>query len=232
MQQLVKHFTTDDHCHGPDRPFVPSRFRMFLRRVITYFRENQQHFRAIAITKRYYIVIDFEATCWGNDSRRGDEEIIEFGAVKMSQRTGKIFGEFSSFVRPERYPNLSDYCIKLTGITQKDVDTAPTFPYVLTAFVEWMGDADRCTFCSWGALDHYLLRKTCRFYNVPYPFDDDYLNIKPAFSEAVSGRGVSMERAMEMMELEFEGRQHRGIDDARNIARLWQAVLRGDIYRR
>lgn len=200
--------------------------------VITYFPEIQQHFRTIRIAKLYYIVIDFEATCWSEDDRRGDEEIIEFGAVKMSRRNAGIISEFSSLVRPERYPRLSEYCTKLTSITQQDVDIAPLFPQVLEQFVQWLGDSADCTFCSWGALDSYLLRKTCRFYNVPYPFDDEYLDLKPAFSEAVSGREVNMQRAMKMMELEFEGRQHRGIDDARNIARLWQAVLQGGMYKR
>jgi inhibitor of KinA sporulation pathway (predicted exonuclease) len=193
--------------------------------------ENQQHFRNIQIAKRYYIVIDFEATCW-EEERRGDEEIIEFGCIKMAQRGARILDEFSSFVRPLRYPVLSNYCKQLTGISQNDVDTAPAFPEVLTKFTEWMGDPAECTFCSWGALDAYLMRKTCRYYNRPYPFDDEYINIKPVFSEVVSGRGVSFLQAMDMMELEFEGRLHRGIDDARNIAKLWQAILKGAMYRR
>jgi inhibitor of KinA sporulation pathway (predicted exonuclease) len=178
------------------------------------------------------MVIDFEATCWDDEGRRGDEEIIEFGCVKMSQRTFRILDEFSSFVRPVRYPQLSNYCTSLTGITQQEVDTAPAFPEVLHEFATWMGDPSHYTFCSWGALDHYLLRQASRFHNVPYPFDDEYLNIKPCFSDIISGREVSMERAMEMMELTLEGRHHRGIDDARNIARLWQATLREAAHQR
>jgi inhibitor of KinA sporulation pathway (predicted exonuclease) len=35
-----------------------------------------------------------------------------------------------------------------------------------------------------------------------------------------------MQRALEMMGMEQQGRSHRGIDDARNAARLWQVILR------
>jgi len=173
------------------------------------------------------MVIDFEATCWPGEERRGDAEIIEFGCIKVSRRTGRILGEFGRFVRPIRYPTLSDYCVKLTGITQEDVDAAREFPDVLGEFVAWLGDPGEYSFCSWGAYDLFLLRQACRFHRVPYPFDDEYINIKPQFSEIVSGRGVSLARAMQMLDLPFVGRLHRAIDDARNIAKVWQVLLRG-----
>lgn len=177
--------------------------------------------------KKFYIVIDFEATCWLEEERRGDVEIIEFGCIRVSMSNYRILDEFSSFVRPTRYPILSEHCTRLTGITQQDVSTAPIFPEVNARFTEWLAEPAACTFCSWGAFDQYLLRQACRFHRVPYPFDDEYINIKPAFSEAVSGRGVNMERAMQMLEIPFEGRLHRALDDARNVAKIWQALLKG-----
>ncbi len=177
--------------------------------------------------KRFYAVIDFEATCWQGEERRGDAEIIQIGCVKVGMTTRRIIDEFSSYVRPIRYPRLSDYCTRLTGITQHDVDIAPTFVEMLAEFVAWMGRPEEFTFCSWGAYDSFLLRQACRFHRVDYPFDDEYLNIKPIFSEIVSGRGVSLERALEMLGMSFEGRLHSGIDDARNVARVWQTILRG-----
>ena len=178
------------------------------------------------IAKRYYIVVDFEATCWPEEHRRGDGEIIEIGSVRMEYGSGRIIDEFNTFVRPTRYPTLSSYCIKLTSITQADVDAAPAFPEALASFVAWMGETSACTFCSWGAFDRFLLHQACRFHRQPFPFDEEYINIKPAFSDVFSGRGVSMERALEIMEIPQTGRAHRGIDDARNVAKLWRAILR------
>jgi inhibitor of KinA sporulation pathway (predicted exonuclease) len=146
--------------------------------------------------------------------------------VRVEYGSGRIIDEFDTFVRPTRYPALSAYCTKLTSITQADVDAAPAFPQALASFIAWMGNPDECTFCSWGALDRFLLRQACMFHRLPFPFDDEYINIKPAFSEIFSGRGVSMEGAMEIMEIPQSGRAHRGIDDARNVAKLWRAILR------
>lgn len=170
--------------------------------------------------------MDFEATCWQDEGRRGDSEIIEIGSVRMQQGNGVIIDEFSTFVRPTRYPVLSEYCTRLTSITQGDVAAAPAFPEALAMFTEWMGDPAQCTLCSWGAYDLFLLRQACKFHRLPYPFDNEYINIKPAFSDVFSGRGVSMPRALEMMDLPDTGRSHRGIDDARSVARLWQVILR------
>ncbi|MEO5930034.1 MAG: 3'-5' exonuclease [Candidatus Kapaibacterium sp.] len=167
-----------------------------------------------------------EATCWPDEGRRGDGEIIEIGCVRMSQSTRGIVDEFSTLVRPERYPTLSTYCTNLTSITQADVEKAPRFPDAYASLVEWMGPPSDMTLCSWGAYDCFLLRQSCRFHRLTYPFDDEYINIKPAFSEAFSGRGVSMPRAMEMAEIPQQGTFHRGIDDARNAAKLWQIILR------
>ncbi len=177
------------------------------------------------MTKQFYIVVDFEATCWPDQSRKGDGEIIQFGCVRMDARSRRILDVFSSHVRPVRYPYLSEFCIALTGIQQKTVDAAPPFRSVLADFVDWLGDPSIVTFCSWGALDRFLLRDACRFHRLDFPFDDDYINIKPAFSDCFSGRGVSMQRALEILDLEPTGNPHNALDDAGNVARIWQHVL-------
>lgn len=179
------------------------------------------------IAKKYYIIVDFEATCWPDESRRGDGEIIEIGGVKAAYGTARILEEFSTLVRPTRYPQLSEYCTKLTGIPQNEVDAAPLFPEALARFIDWIGiPITECTFCSWGAYDRFLLRQACRFHRISFPFDDEYINIKPAFSEVFTGRGVSMERAMEVAGIAQEGRRHRALDDARNAAKLWREVVK------
>uniref|UniRef100_A0A6U5ZT19 Poly A polymerase head domain-containing protein n=1 Tax=Guillardia theta TaxID=55529 RepID=A0A6U5ZT19_GUITH len=78
----------------------------------------------------HYAFIDFEATC---DDRRGfsPSEIIEFPVVLVESASGKVVSEFHSFVRPRVHPFLTDFCQELTGIKQKDVDSAPEFKEVL-----------------------------------------------------------------------------------------------------
>ena len=174
--------------------------------------------------KPYFAVIDFEATCWEEESR-GDMEMIELGCVVVERESTEIINKFSSFVRPVRYPQLSEYCVALTGITQHDVDTAPTFPYALGMMVDQLGDPLRYLFCSWGEFDRYLLRSACRYHRVPYPFDDEYLDLKPLFVEQVSGRNVPMQRALDMLGIPHQGQLHRALDDAQNIALILKEML-------
>lgn len=145
----------------------------------------------------------------------------------MSRDTGELLDEFSTLVRPTRYPILSEYCTALTGISQTDADTAPTFPYALGMLVDWLGDPSRYTFCAWGEFDRFIFRAACRFHRVPFPFDDDYIDIKPHFIENVSGRSVDLRKALDMLGLEHEGRLHKAVDDARNTARIWASLRRG-----
>ncbi len=175
--------------------------------------------------KPYNVVIDFEATCWEEEERRGDQEAIEWGCVRCDASTGAIIDEFRTFVRPTRNPVLSSYCTALTGITQNDVERAPTFPWTLDMMLDWLGDPSEVTFCSWGEFDRYLLRASCRFHRVPYPFDDEYVDIKPIFQEKIAGRSVDMRRALDMIGLEHTGILHRALDDARNVAAILREMI-------
>lgn len=67
----------------------------------------------------YVIVIDFESTCWDTKDKQSKwqnlAEIIEFPAVLLNLRTGKIEDEFHQYVMPVENPTLSEFCTKLTG---------------------------------------------------------------------------------------------------------------------
>lgn len=77
----------------------------------------------------YLLVLDFEATC---DENRGfgPQEVIEFPTVVINTCTLQKEAEFHSYVRPVRNRKLTPFCTSLTGITQEQVDPAPTFPEV------------------------------------------------------------------------------------------------------
>ncbi|CAK9067099.1 unnamed protein product [Durusdinium trenchii] len=66
----------------------------------------------------YYAVTDFEATCWPGHCTAELQEIIELPVVLIEASSGKVVGEFQSFVRPVARPKLSSFCTRLTGITQ------------------------------------------------------------------------------------------------------------------
>lgn len=173
-----------------------------------------------------YLIVDLEATCSNDGSvPRHEMEIIEIGAVLQNARTFEIESEFQTFVRPVRHPRLTPFCTELTSITQEQVDTAPLFPEALRAMKEWMEGFEDALFCSWGNYDRSQFLQDCEYHAVAYPFDSGHLNLKEEFSRALAtGRRFGVGGALRRLGLQFEGMHHRGIDDARNIARIVKAV--------
>lgn len=90
-----------------------------------------------------FLVLDVEATCEEGTGFEWPNEIIEWPVCLMRWKDksdqGKacqleIVDEFRSFVKPTWRPQLSQFCTDLTGITQAQVNSAPTFQKVLKMF--------------------------------------------------------------------------------------------------
>jgi len=172
-----------------------------------------------------YIVVDLEATCWEKESSPERMEIIEIGAVRLASAAGPVEGEFAAFVRPVDSPQLSDFCRELTSIRQADVDAAEPFPKVLTRFLAWIGD-EPYTLCSWGAYDLKQLRRDCERHGLVFPAGfERHVNLKQEHARLRRRPPAGMRGALAQEGLPLEGTHHRGIDDARNIARLAQLIL-------
>ncbi|MFC1718710.1 exonuclease domain-containing protein [Candidatus Poribacteria bacterium] len=172
-----------------------------------------------------YLIIDLEATCWKrNEGHYGENEIIEIGAVVIGDDY-EIVEEIQRFVRPVRNPVLSDFCKRLTSITQADVDSADPFPNVLRGF---QAEAERVSgqrlrdliFCSWGDYDRNQLKRDCQYHRLTYPFGR-HRNVKKEFARNHRIKPVGIPGALKILGIQFEGNHHRGIDDARNIARIF-----------
>jgi inhibitor of KinA sporulation pathway (predicted exonuclease) len=152
-------------------------------------------------------------------------EIIEIGAVRLESSSGPIRDAFCAFVRPVLLPTLSDFCTRLTSIRQEDVDSAETFADVLPQFLDWIG-TEPYFFCSWGSYDLKQFRIDCDRHKIAFPAGfENHINLKQIFAQQRRLRPMGMAHAMAYVGYTLEGRHHRGIDDARNIARLAQLIL-------
>ncbi|NOU98724.1 3'-5' exonuclease [Paenibacillus planticolens] len=170
-----------------------------------------------------YIIFDLEATCWEND-RTKQNEIIEIGAVKMNTKL-EFVDEFQTFIKPKVHPWLSDFCKELTSITQENVNAAPYFPQAIGKFQEWIGKEDYFL-CSWGFYDKSQLKKDCELNRVRQEWIKNHISIKHQHGKMIGNeRGVGMERALHMLKLQLDGTHHRGIDDARNIAKIFIKIF-------
>jgi inhibitor of KinA sporulation pathway (predicted exonuclease) len=170
----------------------------------------------------YYLVIDLEATCCDQKKiSRQEMEIIEIGAVMAEEKTLKIINEFQTFIKPIRHSILTPFCTKLTHITQENVDKAPLFCEAITNFKQWLSLYENFIFCSWGNYDKRQIEKDCEYHKIPYPIKGGHINLKERFSQRQNLKNkLGLKQALEYVNLPLDGTHHRGIDDAKNTAKL------------
>jgi inhibitor of KinA sporulation pathway (predicted exonuclease) len=176
----------------------------------------------------HYIIFDLEATCW-EDKTDKVNEIIEIGAVKLSKDL-EIIDTFSQYVRPVNNPELSDFCKLLTSIFQADIDSAKTFKDAIEDFERWiLTDGSDVLLLSWGRYDkkQILAESILKNYsgNIIKLLDEKHISLKHEFARIRKERACGMTRALEKLNLPLEGTHHRGIDDAKNITKIFKCVL-------
>ncbi|KAJ6547347.1 ribonuclease H-like domain-containing protein [Mycena capillaripes] len=164
----------------------------------------------------------------------------------------EVVEEFRSFVKPSWRPTLSKFCTELTGITQDQVDVAPAFPDVLRSFRSFLVEHKliekngkrrlRFCWCSDGPFDiRDFIIKQCFISQIPIPdwMIGDVLDVRAV---VMTRMGKQAQRGPfpklgtlnipgQLLALglpPFLGRQHSGIDDTRNLARIMtQLALEG-----
>jgi len=174
------------------------------------------------------LVVDLEATCANNDPNF-EMETIEIGACWVGV-DGRVFNRFQSFVRPVANSVLTEFCSRLTGITQADVDAAPHFPVAADALRVFVAKHQQpnSMWVSWGEWDRKQLDRDSARHGVTAPIALKHENLKRRFAKARRiGKEVGMAKACELVGLTLAGTHHRALDDALNIARLLPWVFGG-----
>ncbi|NES97907.1 MAG: exonuclease domain-containing protein [Desertifilum sp. SIO1I2] len=175
----------------------------------------------------YYLVLDLEATCCNNDSiKRHEMETIEIGAVMVESKDLKAVSEFQTFIKPVRHPVLTDFCQSLTSITQAQVDGGRSYGEAIAHLQQWLSNYPKAVFGSWGDYDRKQFQQDSKYHQLPFPIAFPHVNLKQQFSSTQGlPKRYGMAQALEMAGIELEGIHHRGIDDARNIAKLLPFIL-------
>lgn len=168
------------------------------------------------------IVIDIESTCWGYFDPTQISEIIEIGICQLNLKTKGLLS--SNIIVKPKLP-ISEFCTKLTSITQDFVNQGITFQEACL-ILEKEYKTRRHVWASYGNYDRHQFKKQCERERVNYPFSDDHINVKTLFALTRSlTKALGMKEALELMEIPLEGTHHRGIDDAKNIAKILQNIL-------
>lgn len=186
----------------------------------TKYTENTLH--SMIRSHEYIVIVDIEHTCTEDGSIPPDErEIIEIGAVLVETKSLAVIDEYSSLIRPVRHPKVSEFCTQLTGIKQLELDNAESFPHVFKRFVNWLSARSNTLIATWGAYDLVQINIDCAFHNLDEFSPTTALNLKVAFKQAQNlKKPVGLKKALEISFQPFSGNHHRGLNDAKNTAKL------------
>ncbi|PXY42740.1 DNA polymerase III [Flavobacterium cheongpyeongense] len=173
------------------------------------------------------IIIDLEATCWQSEVPKGQQnEIIEIGLAVLDAETGEITQNIGILIKPQR-STVSLFCTELTTITQDLLDkNGVSFEDAINQLTDEY-QPDLYTWASYGQYDLNMLQKQCKSFGIPYPMGDEHINVKTWFAEKFGlKKPTGMNGALHLLNIPLEGTHHRGIDDAKNIAKILHWCLK------
>ncbi|MGH0164569.1 UNVERIFIED_CONTAM: hypothetical protein FKN15_047502 [Acipenser sinensis] len=201
----------------------------------------------------YLIVIDFESTCWREKNHYG-QEIIEFPAVLLNTTNGQIDSEFQTYVQPQEHPTLSEFCTELTGIKQSQVEAGVPLQICLSQFSRWLQklqqeknvvfvtdlsglcapSAKPCAFVTWSDWDlGVCLQYECKRKQLRKPpVLNSWIDLRATYKLFYNRMPKGLNGALQDLGIEFCGREHSGLDDARNTAGLaWRMITDGCVMK-
>ncbi|XP_029595060.1 ERI1 exoribonuclease 2-like [Salmo trutta] len=200
----------------------------------------------------YLIVIDFESTCWRERNSYG-QEIIEFPAVLLNTATGEVESEFHTYVQPQEHPILSDFCTQLTGIPQQQVEAGVPLHICLSRFSRWLQTLEHqrgvvfprdqrapvaeqrpCAFVTWSDWDlGVCLLYECKRKQLHKPAVlNSWIDLRATYRLFYNRKPKGLNGALLDLGIQFSGREHSGLDDARNTAHLaWRMMRDGCVMK-
>lgn len=151
----------------------------------------------------------------GNHNPDLAREIIQIGALKLDAATLDIIDTFEVLVKTTVNPRLSDYIIKLTGITQQQVDAhGLPFPQAYQQFMDFVGEG---RFASYGD-DWRIFMLTLQLNNMPVVDLPDRINLRGWINQqAPQTVGVNSGRLAEVLGVRDRYKEHTALADCHSI---------------
>lgn len=173
------------------------------------------------------VIFDIEASCEDREiNPRYNMETIEIGAVKLLN--SKVIDEFQIFIEPEYIQDLTPFCKELTGITFEDLRGQLTF---LEGIVKFYDFIENCDIYSCGDFDRKFLineikekDKNKEYELVSNRINAYHTDLKKIYTKITSNKKAGMVGMANKLNIELTGKHHRGIDDARNLAKIYIAL--------
>ncbi len=179
-----------------------------------------------------YIFIDFEMCAIDREHKKERRicsmEIIEFGAVMLDDDYSEI-SSFKSYVKPEFCKELPERYTSLTGITQDMILAAERFEKVFQEFSDWCtAPEDDYIIYAWSENDLKQLTGEIRMKEIELSEEqedmlEEWYDFQREYCDMLHLQQViSLDKALDMAGLGFDGRMHDALWDARNTAQLFK----------
>lgn len=175
------------------------------------------------------VVMDTEQVCWEDSlSTRAQgkgpvREVIQLAAITVDTTTFKEISSFEVMVKPVFYPELSQFCIELTGITQERVDReGKAFADAYTGWVNYVAGQSVMVYRA----DEDVMRENLAMHKdnrlVP-----EYFKCR-AMLEAcgINMEGINSGKIAKSFGSEKFYREHDALADVRSMAEGWALVAR------
>ena len=187
-----------------------------------------------------HVVVDLEMNNVAQNSEARyicSSETIEIGAVMLDDNLTEI-SSFRTYVKPEHNARIMNKITKLTGITTEMVENAPVFNDALKMFMNWcLGTGDEVIIYAWSDSDFNQISKEIilKGYDISEEekvlLENPWSDFQQEFDSNLGfERQISLKMALDMAGVDFSGRQHDALDDARNTAELLHIFKDNDLF--
>ena len=181
-----------------------------------------------------YVILDLEMNPipgkWKEARRICKHEIIQIGAVLLDESFQEI-GSFMTLVKPEYAERITGKIKSLTGISTEKVVAAPAFARAMDMFLSWLNSIpEEIEIHQWSKSDFTQIMNEIQLKD--YPLDDDkvkalsgWMDFQDEYDRILGvNRQMSLSQATMLAGVEFVGRAHDALADARNTGALLMTV--------
>lgn len=177
----------------------------------------------------YKLVIDLEMAGRALVDKRLEhpyiKEIIEIGAVLLDDNNEQV-STFSTYVKP-RFSKVTKSIEKLTGITDDMLVDAPYFEDAIKEVIDKL--PEDVILCTWSDSDTAAIYREIEIKGLHIErlneLCEGYFDIQKEFSNKLNfGHILNLEKALNLVGIDFKGKAHGALDDAINTAKLYKSM--------
>lgn len=154
-------------------------------------------------------------------------EIIEIGAVVLNEEF-EIVDKYSTYIKPNNL-RISQGVQRLTNITEEKLVKAPNIKEALENLLQITPDINNTTLYTWSDSDTNAIECELNSKNIQIKdikrLCNNYIDIQEIFGERVGIENrLNLTKALNMIGLEFNGREHGALADAINTAQILKEI--------